>query len=54
MKNAYEIYDHLNELNPYSVEDLLLAHHVMMQGLVQEDGAKHNYEVFKDVLAKIK
>lgn len=38
MKNAYEIYDHLNELNPYSVEDLLLAHHVMMRGLVQEDG----------------
>ena len=23
VKNAYEIYDHLNELNPYSVEDLL-------------------------------
>ena len=38
VKNAYEIYDHLNELNPYSVEDLLLAHHVMMRGLVQEDG----------------
>ena len=29
VKNAYEIYDHLNELNPYSVEDLLLAHHVI-------------------------
>ena len=38
VKNAYEIYDHLNELNPYSVEDLLLAHHVMMRGLVQEYG----------------
>jgi conserved hypothetical protein len=38
VKNAYEIYDHLNELNPYSVGDLLLAHHVMMRGLVQEDG----------------
>lgn len=38
VKNAYEIYDHLNELNPYAVEDLLLAHHVMMRGLVQEDG----------------
>ena len=38
VKNAYEIYDHLNKLNPYSVEDLLLAHHLMMRGLVQEDG----------------
>lgn len=45
VKNAYEIYDHLNELNPYSVEDLLLAHHVMMRGLVQEDGVSRSKPV---------
>ena len=36
VKNAYEIYDHLAELNPYSIDDLLLAHRTMMQGLVHE------------------
>lgn len=38
VKNAYEIYDHLAELNPYSMDDLLLAHQTMMQGLVREAG----------------
>ena len=38
VKNAYEIYDHLNQLNPYSVEDLLSAHLVMMRGLIEEAG----------------
>lgn len=38
VKNAYEIYDHLAELNPYSMEDLLFAHRIMMQGLVREAG----------------
>jgi len=38
VKNAYEIYDHLAELNPYSIDDLLLAHRTMMQGLVREAG----------------
>ena len=38
VKNAYEIYDHLAELNPYSMDDLLLAHRTMMQGLVHEAG----------------
>lgn len=38
VKNAYEIYDHLAELNPYSMNDLLLAHRTMMQGLVREAG----------------
>lgn len=38
VQNAYEIYDHLSELNPYSVEDLLLAHRVMMRNLVSEAG----------------
>lgn len=38
VQNAYEIYDHLSELNPYSAEDLLLAHRVMMRDLVSEAG----------------
>ena len=38
VKNAYEIYDHLAVLNPYSIDDLLLAHRTMMQGLVHEAG----------------
>lgn len=38
VKNAYEIYDHLAELNPYSIDDLLLAHRTIMQGLVHEAG----------------
>lgn len=45
VQNAYEIYDHLSELNPYSVEDLLLAHRVMMRDLVSEAGMFHSRPV---------
>ena len=38
VKNAYEIYERLDELDPYSVEDLLTAHKIMTQGLVDEAG----------------
>lgn len=38
VKNAYEIYERLDELDPYSVDDLLAAHGVMTQGLVEESG----------------
>ena len=38
VQNAYEIYDRLNELNPYSIDDLLLAHEVMTRGWVRESG----------------
>lgn len=38
VKNAYEIYEHLNLLNPYKCEDLLKAHGVMMRGLVESCG----------------
>lgn len=38
VKNAYEIYEHLDKLDPYSAEDLLTAHGVMMRGLVEESG----------------
>lgn len=39
VKNAYEIYEHMDELNPYSIEHLLLAHGVMTRGLIDESGA---------------
>ena len=38
VQNAYEIYDRLDTLDPYSVDDLLLAHEVMTRGLVDESG----------------
>ena len=39
VRNAFEIYDRLEELDPYSVDDLLTAHGVMMRGLEPEAGA---------------
>lgn len=36
VKNAYEIYERLDELDPYSVDDLLTAHSIMTRGLVDE------------------
>lgn len=38
VKNAYEIYERLDELDPYSVDDLLTAHSIMTRGLVGESG----------------
>ena len=38
VQNAYEIYDCMDSLNPYSVDDLLKAHGVMVKGLVGEAG----------------
>lgn len=38
VKNAYEIYERLDELDPYSVEDLLTAHGIMTRELVDESG----------------
>lgn len=32
VKNAYEIYERLEELDPYSVDDLLTAHGIMTRG----------------------
>lgn len=36
IRNAYEIYERLDELDPYSVDDLLTAHGIMTRGLVEE------------------
>lgn len=38
VKNAYEIYDCLDSLNPYDVNDLLHAHGVMVRDLVSDAG----------------
>ena len=38
VKNAYEIYDMMDSLAPYSVDALLDAHGVMTRGLVEESG----------------
>lgn len=38
VKNAYDAYELLTRLNPYSVKDLLKAHKVMMTDLVRESG----------------
>lgn len=38
VKNAYEIYEMLDLLDPYSVDDLLRAHGVMTRELVEESG----------------
>ena len=38
VKNAYEAYELMTKLDPYSVKDLLKAHKIMMAGLVKEAG----------------
>lgn len=38
VKNAYEIYECMDSLDPYSVDDLLRAHGIMTRGLTAESG----------------
>lgn len=38
VKNAYEAYKQLLEMNPYSVKDMLLAHKILMNELTKEAG----------------
>jgi len=45
VKNAYEIYERLDELDPYSVDELLMAHGIMTRGLVEESGVFRNSPV---------
>lgn len=45
VKNAFEIYERLDELDPYSVDDLLTAHGVMTRGLVEESGVFRTHPV---------
>lgn len=39
VKNAYEIYEVMETLNPYSVDDLLKSHGVMTRDLLEESGS---------------
>ena len=38
VRNAYAVYETMDELDPYSVDSLLTAHGIMMQGLIEEAG----------------
>lgn len=38
VQNAYEIYECMDSLNPYNINDLLKAHGVMLKGLISENG----------------
>ncbi len=38
VKNAYEAYERISSLDPYSVTNLLQAHKILMEGLVKEAG----------------
>ena len=39
VQNAFEIYERMDEMDPYSVDDLFTAHGVMMRGLNDEAGS---------------
>lgn len=39
VKNAYEAYERVSTLDPYSTKNLLLAHKLLMDGLVKEAGS---------------
>ncbi len=45
MKNAYEIYERLDELDPYNLEDLLTAYGIMTRGLVEVSGYFRSHPV---------
>lgn len=38
VKNAYDTYEMMLSLDPYSMKDLLKAHKMMMEGLIVENG----------------
>lgn len=42
VKNAFEAYEMLTKLNPYSIKDLLKAHKIMMSDLMRESGIFRN------------
>lgn len=45
VQNAFRAYDLLPALNPYSIDDLLKVHRVMMEGLVFGAGTFRNQEI---------
>lgn len=45
VKNAYEIYNEILKLNPYSIEDFLYAHSLLTKGIVSESGKFRSSDV---------
>jgi len=45
VQNAYEAYEAALEFDPYSLDDLLKAHAIMMEGLVKHPGCLRNGDV---------
>ena len=43
--NAFNAYEKLSEINPYSIDDLLKIHDIMMNGLVKEAGRLRSGQV---------
>lgn len=43
--NAFNAYERLSEINPYSIDDLLKIHGIMMNGLVKEAGMLRSGQV---------
>ena len=43
--NAFNAYEKLSEINPYSIDDLLKTHGIMMNGLVKEAGQLRSGQV---------
>ena len=43
--NAFNAYEKLSEINPYSIDDLLKIHGIMMNGLVKEAGRLRSGQV---------
>lgn len=43
--NAFNAYEKLSEINPYSIDDLLKIHCIMMNGLVKEAGSLRSGQV---------
>lgn len=38
VKNAFEAYEKIDEVDPYSIDDLLMVHGIMTRGLIEESG----------------
>ncbi|MDO5296147.1 MAG: Fic family protein [bacterium] len=50
VQNAYEVYERMSQLDPFSLDDLLLAHSLMMRELLSDAGCfrSGNVGVFSD------
>lgn len=45
IQNAYEVYERMDQMDPFSVEDLLMAHEIMTRDLVGESGTFRSGDV---------